>query len=124
MTELVALVAGLSPLPILQAFFGAAAFMVCVYMMLRANKDKQVLPAPAPGGLTEPPQIHMQGPASLLDMMREIRDSARQSTEYLYRIAECSRITRENTVEQTKILAQMAEDQRIERAVVADRAHR
>lgn len=123
MEHVIALLPALSAQPVLQGIFGALAFILCTFMMLRANKDKQVLPPPAPGGITDVPQIFAQGPSTILDIIREQRDMDRRRTEDSGRIAECVRIIREEIKKQTEILSDMREDQRVETRVAAERHH-
>lgn len=108
---------------LLQVFVGGATFLLIGYMVVRARQDKENMPAPAAGGLGDVPQPFLQGPREVVDMMRETRDYLRRISEDTPRIVECTRIIREENKKQTEILDRMAEDQRVEARVAAERRH-
>jgi hypothetical protein len=82
MEHLIALLPLLSSMPALQVFVGAAVAVTCVAMVLRANKDKHEVPPPAPGTVSDA-MVHLQGPAEVLTLLRELRDLGRQEVELL-----------------------------------------
>ncbi|ACL57556.1 hypothetical protein [Methylobacterium nodulans] len=114
MEHLIALLPLLSSMPVLQVIVGGLVSVVCVAMVLRANRDKAEAPPPAPGSLADGPLLHFQGPAALLDLQREIRDLLRQGTEAQSRIAECVRIIREESRRQTEILDRIEREQAVQ----------
>lgn len=125
MEHLIALLPLLGSQPALQAVAGALALVLCTFMVLRANKDKQSLPPPAPATIADVPMPFLQGPREVIDIMREQRDYLRRLVEDTGPIRECVRITREENRKQTEILEQMAIDQKVEfRVTAADREHR
>jgi hypothetical protein len=107
--------------PVLQTLVGGATFLLIAYMVMRATKEKNSLPAPAPGGITDTPTMFSQGPRELLDIMREKRDFLRRISEDMSNVRECTRIMRDEAKRQTEILSQMSEDQRVEHRVAAER---
>jgi len=100
--------------PMMQVFVGAATFLVIVYMVTRASKDKNALPATASHTIADIPQPFLQGPREAVDLMRELRDLARRATEDTSRIAECARATKEEAIKQTTILAAIEREQAVE----------
>ena len=50
--------------------------VTCVAMVLRANKHKHEVPPPAPGTVGDA-MVHLQGPAKVLAILREMRDLTR-----------------------------------------------
>lgn len=100
--------------PMMQVFVGAATFLVIVYMVTRASKDKNAIPAVATPSIADVPQPFLQGPREAVDLMRELRDLARRATEDTGRIAECARIIREEAIKQTGLLAAIEREQAVE----------
>jgi hypothetical protein len=103
--------------PMMQVFVGAGTFMLIAYMILRATKDKNALPAVAAPNISDVPQPFLQGPRETVDLMREIRDQARRITEDISRIAECTRTTKEEAIKQTALLAAIEREQALENRV-------
>ncbi|TNC04332.1 hypothetical protein FF100_36670, partial [Methylobacterium terricola] len=108
--HLIALLPLLSSMPALQVFVGAAVAVTCVAMVLRANRDRHEVPPPAPGSVGDA-MVHLQGPAEVLSLLREMREQGRQQTDYLGRIAECMRVIRGETHNQTEILRSIDREQ-------------
>lgn len=104
--------------PLMQVFVGGGTFLVIVYMVTRATRDKNALPAAAPHTLADVPPPFLQGPREAVDLMREMRDLGRRVSEDISRIAECTRIIREEAKRQTEILSAIEREQAIE-----NRAH-
>ncbi|MFY9292841.1 MAG: hypothetical protein WAP03_19420 [Methylorubrum rhodinum] len=123
MEHLIALLPLLSSQPILQGAAGLCAVILCVWMVTRANKDKQALPPPAPAGISDVPAPFLQGPRETVDILRELRDLTRRQTEDTSAIRECARIIREQTVRQTDILDRIEREQALENRA-HDREHR
>jgi len=110
MEHLIALLPLLSSMPALQVFVGGAVAVTCVAMVLRANKDKHEVPAPAPGTVGDA-MVHLQGPAEVLNILRDLREIGRQQGEHLARIAECQRAAREQLTAQTDLLRSIDREQ-------------
>ncbi|GJD52416.1 hypothetical protein OPKNFCMD_5181 [Methylobacterium crusticola] len=84
MEHLLALLPLLSSLPALQVFVGAVCAVLCVAMVLRADRDRHEGTA-ATGGPGEGSPL--PGPAAL-ELGREMRDLLRQAAEHQARAAE------------------------------------
>lgn len=108
----------LSSQPLMQVFVGGGTFLVIAYMVTRATKDKNALPPVAAPSIADVPPPFLQGPREAMDLMREVRDLGRRVSEDISRIAECTRIIREETKRQTEILSAIEREQAIE-----NRAH-
>jgi hypothetical protein len=94
-------------------------------MVTRGRNDKESLPAPAAGTIADVPPIPFsQGPRELIDIIREQRDMDRRRTEDSTHIRECVRVIKEETKRQTELLQEIAEDQRLEHRLNAERQHR
>ena len=113
MEHLIALLPLLSSMPALQVFVGGAVAVTCVAMVLRANKDRHEVPPVAPGTVADTTAHPLAGPALILDLLRELRDLARQQTDYQGRIAECVRIIRQESHKQTEILDRIDREQAV-----------
>ncbi|AWN51415.1 hypothetical protein [Methylobacterium sp. 17Sr1-1] len=117
MEHLIALLPLLSSMPALQVFVGGAVAATCVAMVLRANKEKHEVPPPAPGTVGDA-MVHLQGPAEVLTILRDLREIGRQQVEHLARIAECVRVTREEAKAQTDLLRSIDREQVIHNRTV------
>ncbi|MGU3408295.1 hypothetical protein [Methylobacterium brachiatum] len=108
-----------------QVCVGACTMWLVGWMVTRGRSDKDALPAPAPCTIADVPVVPFTGgPRDTLDMLRELRDMARRRTEDSGHIRECVRIIREETKKQTELLQEIAEDQRLEHRLNAERQHR
>lgn len=105
----------------LQVFVGGCTMLLIGWMVTRARVDRDVLPPPAPATIADVPQPFTQGPREVVDLMRESREFLRRITEDSGRIAECVRITREESKKQTELLQQIVTDQKVEFALQAER---
>jgi len=105
----------------LQVFVGGCTMLLIGWMVTRARGDRDVLPPPAPTTLSDVPQPFTQGPREVVDLMRESREFLRRIAEDSARIAECVRITREESKKQTDLLHQIVTDQKVEFALQAER---
>lgn len=103
--------------PMMQVFVGAGTFTLIAYMVLRATKDKNAIPAVAAPSIADVPQPFLQGPREAVDLMRELRDLARRVTEDTSRIAECARATKEEAIKQTALLAAIEREQALENRI-------
>jgi hypothetical protein len=111
--------------PLFQVFVGGSTFLLIAWMVTRGKNDKDVLPAPAPGSVSDIPMMPFsQGPRELIDIIREQRDMDRRRTEDSSHIRECVRVIREEVKKHTEILDQIRDDQRLEHRLNADRQHR
>ncbi|TNC12259.1 hypothetical protein FF100_15590 [Methylobacterium terricola] len=110
MEHLIALLPLLSSMPALQVFVGAAVAVTCVAMVLRANRDRHEVPPPAPGSVGDA-MVHLQGPAEVLSLLRDLRELGRQQVEHLARIAECARVARDEAKAQTDLLRSIDREQ-------------
>lgn len=107
-----------------QVAVGGCTMWLIGWMVTRGRSDKETLPPPAPATIADVPQPFMQGPIGLLDIIREQRDMDRRRTEDSQHIRECVRIIREESKQQTKILQEIAEDQRVEHRLNSERERR
>jgi hypothetical protein len=111
--------------PLFQVFVGGSTFLLIAWMVTRGRNDKEALPPPAPGTISDPPMMPFaQGPAMLLDILREQRDMDRRRTEDSTHIRECVRIIREEVKKHTEILDEIRDDQRLEHRLNSERHHR
>lgn len=108
-----------------QVFIGGCTMWLIGWMVTRGRNDKEALPAPAVGTIADvPPVPFSQGPRELIDIIREQRDMDRRRTEDSSHIRECVRIIKEEAKQQTELLREIAEDQRTEHRLNAERQHR
>lgn len=108
-----------------QVFVGGCTMWLIGWMVTRGRNDKESLPAPAAGTIADVPAVPFaQGPREVLDIMREQRDMDRRRTEDSTHIRECVRVIKEETKRQTELLQEIAEDQRLEHRLNAERQHR
>jgi len=108
-----------------QVCIGGCTMWLIGWMVTRGRSDKESLPAPAAGTIADVPPIPFsQGPRELIDIIREQRDMDRRRTEDSAAIRECVRIIREEAKRQTELLSDIAEDQRVEHRLNAERLHR
>ncbi len=108
-----------------QVFVGGCTMWLIGWMVTRGRNDKESLPAPAAGTIADvPPTPFSQGPRELIDIIREQRDMDRRRTEDSTHIRECVRVIKEETKRQTELLQEIAEDQRLEHRLNAERQHR
>ncbi|MBP2495371.1 hypothetical protein ABID82_002296 [Methylobacterium sp. PvP062] len=108
-----------------QVCVGGCTMWLIGWMVTRGRNDKDALPAPAPGTIADVPSVPFaQGPREVLDIIREQRDMDRRRTEDSTHIRECVRIIREQALKQTELLQEIAEDQRLEHRLNAERQHR
>lgn len=98
----------------LQVFVGGCTMLLIGWMVTRARVDKEHVPPPAPAGIADLPPPFMQGPREANDILRELRDFSRRTSEDTSRIAECVRIIRDEAVKQTQILGMIEREQAIE----------
>ncbi|MGY2048933.1 hypothetical protein [Methylobacterium sp. JK268] len=113
MEQLIALLPLLATMPALQVIVAGITAVVCVAMVLRANRDKLDAPPPAPGGPGDA-LLHFQGPVALLDIQREIRDVLRQCADHQDRIAEHTRGIHDEARRQTEILDRIDREQAVQ----------
>lgn len=114
----------LAGFPVLQAAVGALILIFGLRLMMKADKVKEasaatVAPAPMPPPDTT--QLHLQGSVAHLDIVRETRDLLRDLRDLLRdvpdsvdRIAECTRIIREEVKRQTEILSSIEREQDVQ----------
>jgi len=108
-----------------QVCIGGCTMWLIGWMVTRGRSDKDALPAPAAGTIADVPTVPFaQGPREVLDIIREQRDMDRRRTEDNAHIRECVRIIREEAKKQTELLQEIAEDQRLEHRLNAERQHR
>ena len=108
-----------------QVFVGGCTMWLIGWMVTRGRNDKESLPAPAAGTIADVPPIPFsQGPRELIDIIREQRDMDRRRTEDTSHIRECVRVIKEEMKRQTELLQEIAEDQRVEHRLNAERQHR
>lgn len=105
-----------------QVCVGGCTMWLIGWMVTRGRNDKEAIPAPAPGSITDsPPMIYAQGPREIIDIIREQRDMDRRRTEDSSHIRECVRIIREEAKKQSELLSDIREDQRLEHRMTQER---
>lgn len=109
----------LSSQSIVQVLAGSCTFLLIGYMVVRARADREHMPPPAGAPAIEGPGLN-----ALLDLVREQRDLDRRRTEDCGQIRDCVRILRDDARRHTELLQEIAEDQRVEHRLNAERERR